>query len=61
VRTRNIVLVALTGYGQVEDRETTASYGFLTHLVKPVTSERLDEVFGKVAQARESRERLPAG
>ena len=61
VRTRNIVLVALTGYGQVEDREKTASYGFLTHLVKPVTSERLDEVFGKVAQARESRERLPAG
>ena len=60
MRTRNIVLVALTGYGQAEDREKTAAYGFLTHLVKPVSTERLDEVFAMAAQER-GRERLAAG
>lgn len=60
VRTRHIVLVALTGYGQAEDREKTASYGFLTHLVKPVTTERLDEVFAMAVRER-GRERLAAG
>ncbi|MBL8742114.1 MAG: hybrid sensor histidine kinase/response regulator, partial [Myxococcales bacterium] len=30
------VLVALTGYGQAEDRKKTAEVGFRVHLVKPV-------------------------
>jgi CheY-like chemotaxis protein len=55
VRTRPIVLIALTGYGQPEDREKTAAYGFLTHLVKPVSPERLDEVFALAAQERGGR------
>ena len=29
-------LVALTGYGQAEDRQRTAEAGFSVHLVKPV-------------------------
>jgi CheY-like chemotaxis protein len=33
---REIVLVALTGYGQPSDREKTAQAGFDAHLVKPV-------------------------
>lgn len=33
---REIVLVALTGYGQTADREKTAQAGFDAHLVKPV-------------------------
>jgi len=33
---RDIVLAALTGYGQPADREKTAKAGFDAHLVKPV-------------------------
>ena len=32
----NVVLVALTGWGQQEDRKRTAEAGFLHHLVKPL-------------------------
>jgi len=52
VRTRDVVLIALTGYGQAEDREKTASLGFSGHLVKPVTPERLDEAFALALQRR---------
>src|SRR5512138_1496492 len=33
---RDLILVALTGYGQPSDREKTAQAGFDAHLVKPV-------------------------
>jgi CheY-like chemotaxis protein len=34
-------LVAVTGYGQEQDRERSASAGFVRHLVKPVDLEEL--------------------
>lgn len=34
-------LVAVTGYGQKEDRERVLASGFDEHLVKPVTPESL--------------------
>jgi PAS domain S-box-containing protein len=37
-------LVALTGYGQPEDRERTRTAGFDAHLVKPIDFEQLDEI-----------------
>jgi signal transduction histidine kinase len=37
----NMVLVALTGYGQEEDRRKTYEAGFDLHLVKPVDPEKL--------------------
>jgi len=37
----NIFLIALTGYGQLEDRENAKRAGFDHHLVKPVDSEKL--------------------
>jgi signal transduction histidine kinase len=43
-RTRDMLLVALTGYGQPEDRQRSASVGFEAHLVKPVAHERLEEL-----------------
>lgn len=43
-RTRDIVLVALTGYGQLSDRDRTAQLGFDAHLVKPAAPEKLTEV-----------------
>jgi signal transduction histidine kinase/CheY-like chemotaxis protein len=45
---RNITLVALTGYGQPEDRERTRDAGFDAHLVKPVDFEALDSLLREV-------------
>ena len=42
---RAIHLVALTGYGQPEDRRRSAEAGFDAHLVKPVDLKALDAVF----------------
>lgn len=39
-------LVAVTGYGQPEDRRRTAEAGFDLHLVKPVDLEELSRVLG---------------
>ena len=38
---RDVLLVALTGWGQDEDRRRTAEAGFDEHLTKPVDTERL--------------------
>jgi CheY-like chemotaxis protein len=37
-------LIALSGYGQPEDRRRTAEAGFEAHLIKPVEPEKLNEV-----------------
>jgi CheY-like chemotaxis protein len=39
---RDVTLVALTGWGQSEDRRRSESAGFDAHLVKPVELEELD-------------------
>lgn len=41
---KHVVLVALTGYGQEEDRQRTQSAGFNAHLVKPVELEQLKKI-----------------
>jgi signal transduction histidine kinase/CheY-like chemotaxis protein len=55
-RTHGILLVAMTGYGQPDDRRRTAEAGFEAHIVKPVTSDQLTEVIAlcasRVDQAR---------
>jgi CheY-like chemotaxis protein len=38
-------MVAVTGYGQNEDRERAFASGFDEHLVKPVTPESLEALF----------------
>jgi len=47
--TRDIVLIALTGYGDKDDLRCAIEAGFDLHLVKPVESGRLADA---VAQAR---------
>jgi signal transduction histidine kinase/ActR/RegA family two-component response regulator len=48
---KQIRLLALSGYGQPEDRSRTAEAGFDAHLVKPVDSEQLSAVLSEgVAQ-----------
>jgi len=46
-----MLLVALTGYGQAEDRRRALAAGFDVHLVKPVAPERLAEVLSSARSA----------
>ena len=44
---RNILLVAVTGYGSPEDRERSLMAGFDVHLVKPVDPDLLAGVLAR--------------
>jgi len=44
---KNVVLVALTGWGQPEDRQRTKETGFDHHLVKPVDADTLRHLLGE--------------
>jgi signal transduction histidine kinase len=44
---RNVLLVALTGWGQEEDRRRTREAGFDAHEVKPVSPEALHKLLGR--------------
>lgn len=45
-RVSTVRLIAITGYGQAEDRRRSAEAGFDVHLVKPVSAAALLEVLG---------------
>jgi PAS domain S-box-containing protein len=46
----NIVLVAMTGYGQPEDRLRSQEAGFTHHLTKPVDSKQLNELIASCVE-----------
>ncbi len=46
--TKNVVLVAVTGYGQEEDRRRSLQAGFDQHAVKPVGIDRLSQILRSV-------------
>ena len=48
---KNVMLIALTGWGQQQDRQRTAEVGFDHHLVKPVTD---SDLFHLLATAKAS-------
>ena len=48
----DIVLVALTGWGQEEDRRKSREAGFDGHLVKPVDFEKLSDLLSSLAVER---------
>ena len=48
---RDTLLVAVTGYGQDEDRRRTSEAGFDHHLVKPLDLERLESILRSSGQA----------
>jgi signal transduction histidine kinase len=48
----NVVLIAMSGYGQEEDRARSRAAGFDDHLVKPVLPERMEQVLTEIALAR---------
>jgi two-component system CheB/CheR fusion protein len=43
----DVLLIALTGWGQEEDRRRTQAAGFDYHLVKPVSPETLRELLAR--------------
>jgi CheY-like chemotaxis protein len=52
---KNVVLIALTGWGQQQDRERTQEAGFDAHLTKPVSYETITELLAKLAAASKLR------
>jgi PAS domain S-box-containing protein len=53
---RDIRLIALTGFGQAEDRRRSMEAGFDEHLVKPVSYSKLNEVLAAYAPAGSTRQ-----
>ncbi|MHB8698832.1 MAG: response regulator [Sulfuricaulis sp.] len=49
--TKNTILVAMTGYGQIEDRRRAVAAGFHHHLVKPVETTRLKAIIETLGTA----------
>jgi CheY-like chemotaxis protein len=49
---RDVLLVALTGYGRPEDRDRALEAGFDAHLVKPVDPDELSRLVGDLAAGR---------
>ncbi|MGH9938731.1 MAG: PAS domain-containing protein [Blastocatellia bacterium] len=52
-----MTLVAMTGYGQEEDRRRTREAGFHSHLVKPVDFDLLEEMLSSLAPSQSRNER----
>lgn len=48
---RDVSLVAVTGYGQPEDRRRTADAGFDAHLIKPVALDALEQILTRLRAA----------
>jgi CheY-like chemotaxis protein len=51
-----LVLIAVTGYGQPEDRSRSREAGFDHHWVKPIDFDELDKLWTTLADRRESNE-----
>jgi two-component system CheB/CheR fusion protein len=49
--TREVLLIALTGYGREEDRARSKAAGFDHHLVKPVEPEALNVLIATLDHA----------
>ncbi len=50
--TKDVPLIALTGYGQEEDRQRTQASGCMHHLVKPVDASQLLQIIGSLQQEK---------
>ena len=50
---KSMVLVALTGWGQEEDRQKSREAGFDAHMVKPVDLDALMRVLGSLRMSEE--------
>jgi CheY-like chemotaxis protein len=48
---QEVILIALTGWGQDQDRQRTEDAGFAAHLVKPVNINQLESLLGSLTNA----------
>jgi CheY-like chemotaxis protein len=48
---RDVVLIAMTGYGREEDRRRTGEAGFNEHLVKPLDLDALEVLLAQAGEA----------
>jgi len=55
---KEVVLIALTGYGQDTDRQLSAQSGFNHHLVKPARLEQVREFLAAAAEQRNQNEKM---
>jgi CheY-like chemotaxis protein len=53
LRDRNVLIVALTGWGQEDDRRQSAAAGFDLHLVKPINLPMLEELLASRESTQE--------
>jgi two-component system CheB/CheR fusion protein len=51
---RGVTLVALTGYGQEEDRQRALAAGFDHHMVKPINVQEVEKVVASLASSSAS-------
>jgi len=58
---RRVRLIALTGWGQQQDRDRTAAAGFDAHLVKPVSEAHLFQALATAVDTRRPIEDAQAG
>jgi CheY-like chemotaxis protein len=58
-RDGTISLVALTGYGQPDDRRRALEAGFDVHLTKPVDTERLEEIIAALGKKKRNGSHRP--
>jgi two-component system CheB/CheR fusion protein len=56
---RNAVLIALTGWGQEQDKQAAKAAGFDEHMTKPVDPENVERVLATLLS--DSRESAGAG
>ena len=50
-----LAILAMTGWGQAEDRRKSAAVGFDAHLVKPIDFQRLNEAVARASSERGAR------
>jgi CheY-like chemotaxis protein len=50
---KGLIIIAMTGWGQEEDRRRAMEVGFNTHLVKPVDTTALMDLLASRSQAPE--------
>lgn len=58
---KNIAMVALTGWGQAEDREKSKNAGFDGHMVKPVDFVALTKLLAELSAGRQDTVRTFSG
>jgi PAS domain S-box-containing protein len=58
---RDLLLVAVTGWGQDEDKQRALEAGFDHHLTKPIEPGELERLLQSIVQPREASHRLSAG